>query len=153
MIIDSLEHASKYKFGPAWEKTFEFLAKVDPAIEEGKHIIDGDNVFALVSEYKTKDYDKGRFEAHRKYVDIQFLISGREKLGYASLQALEEETPYDSERDVEFLKDLPEVPSISTLIPGIFMAFFPQDGHMPGLAYDKPEPVKKIVIKIAINAL
>ncbi len=153
MIIDSLEHATKYKFGPAWEKAFEFLTKVDPTIEAGKHIIDGDNVFALVSEYKTKSHDKGRFEAHRRYVDIQFLISGREKLGYASLQTLEEETLYDSERDVEFLKNLPEVPSISILVPEMFMAFFPQDGHMPGLAYEEPEPVKKVVVKIAVDAL
>ena len=153
MIIDSLEHATKYKFGPAWEKTFEFLAKVDPAIEEGKHIIDGDNIFALVSEYKTKPHGEGRFEAHRKYVDIQFLISGREKLGWASLQTLEKDTLYDNERDIEFLKDLPELPSISALVPGMFMTFFPQDSHMPGLAYDKPEAVKKIVIKIAVDVL
>ncbi|SMF03942.1 YhcH/YjgK/YiaL family protein [Desulfovibrio gilichinskyi] len=154
MIIDSLEQAYFYNFGPAWEKAFKFLSDIDLSLELGKHVIDGEDVFALVSEYETKVHAEGRFEAHRKYVDIQFLLSGREILGWAALKNLEPEVLYDQTRDVEFLKLLPEVPSLSTFKPGLFMAFFPEDGHMPGLAYaNNPEPVKKVVVKITVAAL
>lgn len=154
MIIDSLEQYSLYNFGPAWEKAFKFLSSIDLLLGPGKHIIDGENVFAIVNEYETKPHNEGRFEAHRKYVDIQFLLSGREKLRWSALKNLEPEALYNHERDVEFFKISPEVPSLSTLEPGIFMAFFPEDGHMPGLACsDKTEPVKKVVVKIAVDAL
>ncbi|MBI9111926.1 YhcH/YjgK/YiaL family protein [Maridesulfovibrio ferrireducens] len=154
MILDNLKQFSIYNFGPAWEKAFEFLRELDISIEPGRCVIDGEKVFAQVSEYHTKLQDEGRFEAHRKYVDIQFLLSGREILGWADLPSLETEIIYDPERDVEFLKPLPVTPSLSRLVPGMFMAFFPEDGHMPGLAVgNKPEAVKKVVVKIAVSAL
>jgi len=154
MIIDSLEQSSFYNFGPAWKKTFKFLNDIDLSLGLGKHVIDGENVFAIVSEYETKPRAEGRFEAHRKYVDIQFLLSGRERLGWAALEDLTPEVLYDPERDVEFLKSLPEIPTISTLKPGMFIAFFPEDGHMPGLTCAvKPESVKKVVVKIAVDSL
>ncbi|WP_291326298.1 YhcH/YjgK/YiaL family protein [Desulfovibrio sp. UCD-KL4C] len=154
MIIDSLEQSSFYNFGPAWQKTFKFLNDIDLSLELGKHVIDGTNVFALVSEYETKPHAEGRFETHRKYVDIQFLLSGREKLGWAALKDLVPEVLYDPERDVGFLKSLPEIPTLSTLKPGMFIAYFPEDGHMPGLTCAvNPEPVKKVVVKIAVDSL
>ncbi|WP_432735987.1 YhcH/YjgK/YiaL family protein [Maridesulfovibrio sp. FT414] len=154
MILDSMDNYSKYDFGPAWETAFSFLRGLETSAALGRHAIDGDTVFAEVNEYNTKEHEKGIYEAHRKYVDIQFLLSGREIIGWADLPALEIETAYIPERDVEFLKPLPELPNQGILTPGNFMVFFPLDGHMPGLrCAEEPEAVKKVVVKIALATL
>ena len=87
MIIDKLSNTHLYSgFGERINKAFTYLKETDFSnMEIGKHEIDGENIFALVNEYNTKDESEGKLEAHKKYIDVQFVAKGSELMGYAPL--------------------------------------------------------------------
>jgi biofilm protein TabA len=141
---------SYFKNKERWDKAFIFLKGNDlSSLELKKHVIDGDNLFVNVSEYKTKEAIDAKFEAHRKYIDIQYVIKGTEMIGVAPLASNDSITqPYDEKKDVEFLKFSNETFYQAT--PGNFFIFFPEDGHMPSVKTDSISSVKKLVVKIRI---
>jgi YhcH/YjgK/YiaL family protein len=129
---------------------FHFLQTADlAAAAPGRIDIDGDNVFALVQAYNSKPMEQGFWEAHRKYIDIQYVVSGEEKMGYANLSQLNA-SEYDAAKD--FLP-LHGNGSFIRLSAGMFTLFMPADAHMPGMAVDEPSAVKKVVVKIAVEAV
>lgn len=153
MIADLLVHAHLYRnLHPGLARALDFLAAGDPlALPLGKTEIDGERLFALVQEYEPKPLAEGRFEAHRRYWDLQVVARGAERMGWANLDRMTVDEPYDAARDVGFFRgkgDLIHVPA------GGFTIFGPQDVHMPGLVPDRvpenpaPLPVRKIVFKI-----
>src|SRR5262245_7996093 len=104
MIYDTLQNASLYAvpgtLGSRIAKAFDFLRRPDLAtVERGRHDIDGDNVFALVQDYETKPREQGKWEAHRKYIDVQYVVSGDECIGYANLGTLKITKDYDDKDD------------------------------------------------------
>lgn len=149
MILDRLENATLYSsLSHNLHKGFDFLATTDLAsLTTGRHEIDGSNVFALVSEYNSKAHGECRLEAHRTYADIQYIISGRESIGYTMLSQQEVLIPYDAEKDIVFFKG---ETSPLVLEQGMFAVFFPQDIHRPCMQIDGVEKVKKVVIKVRI---
>ncbi|MEN6296343.1 MAG: YhcH/YjgK/YiaL family protein [Rectinema sp.] len=119
-------------------------------LSAGKYPIQDDDVFALVQEYVTKEQSACRFESHRKYIDIQMLISGEEIIEALSLDSLKVVEPYKS--DIEFFA-LPEDKKAHALSmsPGQIAIFFPEDAHRPCMKVgDSAESVKKIVVKVAV---
>jgi biofilm protein TabA len=131
------------------EAAFTFLAGTDlAALPLGRTTIDGDQVFAIVSEAETRAPEVSRFEAHRKYIDVQYLASGQELIGFAPVRALETTEPYDAAKDIEFFSRPAEYASIE-LRPGRFAVFVPGDGHMPSVHLDGPHVVRKVVVKIS----
>ena len=148
MIVDKLENASMY--AGCCEKlagAFRWLCETDlTAIDTGRHDIDGDNVFALVQDYETKPLSQGFLEAHRKYTDIQYIVSGVERIGYANIDDVTSE-PYDQEKD--FLK-LTGPADMITMNAGMFAVFCPQDAHMPGIAVEESSAVRKVVVKVIV---
>lgn len=154
MIADSIKNHSLYPFGPAWNAAFDFLKTLTPETETGKRLIQGDRLFAGVDCYETKSRAVAKLETHRKYVDIQVLLSGEEVIEIFPKQELTVSTPYNPEKDAEFYKVPPEPCAKVTLSPGRFVVFLPEDAHMPCLmAGDSPQPVKKVVIKVAVDLL
>jgi YhcH/YjgK/YiaL family protein len=93
----------------------------------------------------TKDISEGRWEAHKKYIDVQFVAQGSELFGYASMNNMKEETEYDTEKDVYFLEGNG---NFIDLQEGMFGVFFPHDVHMPSISKDKSIKVKKVVVKV-----
>lgn len=154
MILDSIQNSALYPLGPLREKAFDFLRTAAPGLEPGRCVIDSDDLFANIDAYETKPRAAARPEAHRTYVDIQVLLSGTECLEVFPRSGLTVSEPYCPEKDVEFY-ELPErAPVRVTLTPGQFIAFFPDDAHMPCLTVgDRPEPVKKIVFKLRADLL
>ncbi len=150
MIMDVLKNAAVYDgLGERFRKAFEYLASNDfSKIEPGRYDIDGNKVFALVQRYETKQRDKGVWEAHRRYADVQYVASGIETQGYAPIGRLEETQPYSAEKDVLFLAGSGDT---VTADGGTFVIYFPHDGHMPGLAFEKPAPVVKVVVKVLVE--
>lgn len=149
MIIDRLENGKFYPFGWAWEKAFSYLRGLTPDVEEGRYPIRGDEIFALVSGYKTRSPAEGLLEAHRAYVDIQTVLLGRERCAWLPVKGLAPQAPFDSSKDVGFFPCPSSEPSCVELVPGLFAALFPQDAHMPGMtAGEGPEQIKKVVVKI-----
>jgi YhcH/YjgK/YiaL family protein len=104
-------------------------------------------MFALVQEYDTKLKEQGLWEAHRRYIDLQYVVQGTEGFGYANINHLKQ-SEYDSIKD--FLP-LHGDGDLVTVHDGSFILLLPEDAYMPGMAIDKPVQVKKVVIKIAID--
>jgi YhcH/YjgK/YiaL family protein len=150
MILDVLANARIYSgLAAPLAVAFDFLLKADHAqLPLGKTSIDGDRLFALIQEYYPKPESEGRYEAHRRYWDVQYVASGEERMGYAGLGRMTITEPHDQERDVAFYGgqgDLFLVPA------GSFTVFGPQDVHMPGIApldAGAPARVRKIVLKV-----
>jgi biofilm protein TabA len=140
-----------YKNSERWDKAFKFLKDSDlPKLEPKRYDIDGDNLFATVSEYLTKNEETTNFEAHRKYIDIQYVISGKEIMNIAPLSSVKDIIiPYDATKDIEFMNVDRVVNHLAT--PGRLFIFFPGDAHRPGLKDGVSSQVRKIVIKLKIE--
>lgn len=152
MIIDRVEYYNCYPYGSAWNTAFGFLDSISSDSEEKRYEIQGDNIYAIIASYNTKKPHK--FEAHREYVDIQCLLEGQEIIESTALNGLTVDIPYDPEEDVGFYVKTDSRKIISHLMPGIFIAFFPQDAHMPGVSVgNSPTIVKKVVVKIKAELL
>jgi YhcH/YjgK/YiaL family protein len=150
MIIDKIENSFLYKnISERISKSFEYIKTTDlKSLPAGKYPIDGENIFALVSEYKTKAEQEGKLEAHKKYIDVQYVISGEELMGYSPLGNQQILEPYKEENDIVFYKGDKSFTKVSA---GMFAIFFSEDVHMPGIASDKSSSVKKLVIKVRTN--
>ncbi|MDP2338153.1 MAG: YhcH/YjgK/YiaL family protein [Bacteroidota bacterium] len=149
MILDKLENAAIYSaISNNLQKGFEFLKNTNLSkLEAGRIDIDGNDIFALVSEYDAKKHEDCRLEAHQKYADIQYIVSGREAIGFATLNNQTITSEYNLEKDIVFFSG--ETNQL-VLESGMFAVFFPQDIHRPCMQIDGPEKVKKVVIKLRL---
>ena len=149
MILDSIENSETYYgLGEKFPKAFEFIKNTDfSEISDAKIEIDGDNIFALVQKYNTKNPKNAKWEAHRKYVDVQCMIAGAENIGFVLSDYLDITEEYNDEKDVEFYDGLGDFVQLNE---GEFAVFFPNDAHKPGLFIKESELVHKVVIKVRI---
>jgi YhcH/YjgK/YiaL family protein len=150
MIIDRIENSHLYEnISERINKSFEYIRTTDlKNLPAGKYPIDGENIFALVSEYQTKSESEGKLEAHKKYIDVQYVISGEELMGYVPVGNQQILEPYKEDNDIVFFTGDKSFTKVSA---GMFAIFFPEDVHMPGIASGKSSTVKKLVIKVRIN--
>lgn len=153
MILDDVSRASLY-FGlhPRLHTALAFLQSGRASsLPPGRHAVDGDNVFALISDYDTKPEAESVWEAHQQHVDVQSVLSGEELMGVTPLESLERD-PYDADRDILFARGRGEFVSLA---PGRFIILFQHDAHMPGVAAPAPalSRVRKLVIKVKMNAV
>lgn len=149
MIKDNIENSQTY-YGlcEKIKKGFEFLKNNNlENFENGKYEIDGENIFVSVQDYNTKPQSEGKFEAHRQYADIQFIIKGEEKLGFTNVRDCKPLTNYDSQNDIVFLEGNGD---FTTAKQGDFLIFYPQDAHMPCISINNPKYVKKAVVKVKL---
>ena len=146
--VDMLEFAFQYHANKAlWDKAFAFIRDTDlEGIAPGKYSIEGDNVYVSVAEGITKAKEDTKWEAHRRYIDIQYVVRGREKMGVASYKNAEIISSFDEIRDIGFYNVTGGKYYVAE--PGTFFIFFPKDVHRPGINADMAEENKKIVIKI-----
>ncbi len=150
MIIDTLDNAGMHEdLGPRFVTAFNYLRSGRPADDSvGQYILDGEDVFVNVEEYVSKPIERGRYEAHRVYTDIQYVVAGCERMGVAPLDEMQMTEEYNAARDVAFYKGDGEM----LLVPaGTFVVFTPQDAHMPCIAEKSPAPVRKVVVKVRTN--
>ena len=151
MILDRFDNASLYAgLNPSFPKAFEILKdKTLLKKQDGKYTVDGEKIYYTIQRYTTKPMSEGNLEAHRKYIDIQFLLSGHELLGCAPLKSLTVAEEYNPEKDIAFFhppKDFTKV----ILEPGLFCVLFPNDAHLPGCYLAVPSDVRKVVVKIKL---
>lgn len=149
MIVDYLSHAKTYEaMHPGLKAGFEFLRDHDlEAIEVGRYDLPGDTGFVLIQAYDSKDEDVAKMEAHRNYIDIQYMISGQEQMGYIPVTDGTLTQAYNPDKDVMFFA---ETGSMTRFCPGMFAIFFPQDGHKPGVRLEQTLPIKKAVVKVKL---
>lgn len=149
--VNIKEFARLYYENPErWDKAFQFLSEQNLVeLEKGRYELEGADLFVNVDEYVTRNKEEVLFEAHKKYADIQVLISGEEKIGVLPLDATTVDIPYDEEKDIMFLTAEKENYRIAK--PGTFFLFFPQDAHRPTVKSAENIPVRKVVVKVRIN--
>ena len=152
MIIDHIRHAKQFHaLGIGVRAGLQFLARPDlTTLEKGRHDLpDSGGSYALVSEHETKLRSQAKWEAHRKMLDLQFMVRGQELMGYADIAKLKMGKYHAAddyclgEGDGEWLR----------LDDLYFMILFPQDGHMPSIAVTEPQTVRKVVVKIPVETL
>lgn len=151
MILDALPQWRRYAaLNPRFAKAFAFLEQATPDVADGRHEIDGDAVFALVQRYETRTV-AGPLEAHRRYVDVQFMLRGREVIQWAPLALLAEASrPFDEVTDAALFAAGGDLVPVR-LAAGQFAILFPDDAHAPCCAWAGPEAVVKIVVKVAVS--
>ena len=149
MIFDKIENAKLYEnVHPLFKKAFDYLKQTDfSKLENGKHVVEGDDLFAIVQEYETKNSGDAKLEAHRKYIDVQYVISGEELIGVKPLINQAPCKEYDAENDYALYDD---TCSFFKVQPTQFAVLFPQDLHKPGIKVDSSTKVKKVVMKVRV---
>jgi YhcH/YjgK/YiaL family protein len=150
MIADLLSNASRYlTVLKNLDRAFQYLKEIDlSTVADGRYEIEGKSVFAILSSYNTKPIEECKFEAHRRYVDLQYIVSGEELIGYAPLAGQEVLIPYNEEKDALFIAGDSSMIKMSA---GMFAVFFPQDAHRPGIQINAPQAVRKVVVKILVS--
>ena len=150
MIYDNIDNLETYAgISEDIRVGLEYLQNVAPDVEKGVYEI-SPRVKAIVSEYTTKKVNENGYEAHRQYIDIQYLVRGTEKICSLPLECLKETQPYSEKDDAALYQQKDVHPQEMLIGNGYFAIFFPQDGHMPQLCADEPVDVKKIVVKVKI---
>lgn len=144
---DMVQLAEQAHANPAeWEAALKFLKNTDfSGVEPGKYPLSGGGAYANVQEYLTRD--EGLFEAHRKFIDIQYIVSGSEYIDVAPIESITEvKDSYNNENDIMFFN----VGGFKRRVAdaGTYLVLFPSDGHRPCMKIEKSAPVKKIVVKI-----
>ena len=149
MIKDSLSNANRYyNLSNGIKKGLEYLQTNDISqIADGKYEIDGEKLFINVNSYQTKD--NADWESHTKYIDIQFIKIGEEKIGICSRQDCETKIEYDTIKDIEFLSG--EKGDYYTMKPQDFMIIYPDEIHKPGIKINENIYVKKAILKVAVG--
>ncbi len=145
-ITDQIDNAEAYfSLHPLLERAFAFLrTELRDDAADGRIDIDADRMFCLISTGQGKGRQSARLEAHRRYIDLQFVLSGADVMGWKPLdRCLSPESDFDAERDIVFFRD--DAQTWKTVEAGSFALFFPADGHAPmggeGL-------IRKAVVKI-----
>ena len=149
MIKDYLKNATIYNsISEYLKKGFDWLQNSDlEKLPDGKYEIDGDKVYASIQTYETKD--DAKYESHRKYIDIQYVISGQEKIGVVNVANCTTCVEYDSQKDLEFY-DINQDDEYLLLNEGQFIILYPHDAHKPSIKVNTTSIVKKVVVKVAL---
>ena len=147
--VNAAEFYKQYQANKAvWDKAFLFIKENNlDTISVGKHIIDGDNAYASITEAPSKELDKASWESHKNYIDLQYVIKGQEQIAVAPISAATVTKPYDAAKDVA---NYTAEGTFYTAGPGTFFLFFPEDVHRPNIKVAGFDVVKKMVIKIKV---
>lgn len=149
MIVGNIHHL------PSWLPTelrqaIEYVkTNVTEQTEKGRHDIDGNRLFYLISEDMTEPFDKRRAEFHARYLDIQIVLKGQEGMTFSVLPARTPETDWLADKDIAFLAEGEQEKTV-ILSEGDFVVFYPGEVHKPLCAVGAPAQVRKAVVKLLV---
>jgi YhcH/YjgK/YiaL family protein len=150
MVLDLFENRELYlNMNSGFRSAFDFIEfckKESPL--PGRYDINKDKVFAIVQEYTTVPGNEIQWEAHRKYIDIQYIFEGSELIHCTNIREMPSDTIYNEEKDC-LLYDFNGGIQLK-MDTGNFAIFYPHDMHKPMCMIDSPSKVKKIIIKVAV---
>ncbi len=148
MILANLAEADRYvALHPLFARAFEFLRDTDlQALAPGKHVVQGEQIFAIVEACQGRTRAEAKLECHRRYIDIQLVLEGIDEMGWKPLaECIDPASDYNEARDIQFFNDAPS--SWVATPPGSFCLFFPDDAHAPLVSNGH---IRKVVVKIAV---
>ena len=141
MIIDKTSNLELYKsLIPHLDVILNF-ARTAAEKPVGTYPYPGGRI--MIQEGETRALEGAEFESHKNFLDLQWILEGKEMMEYANIHDLTETVPYNAEKDITFYKGFAK--DYLTITPGMFAIFFPQDGHAPGVT---PDGVKKVIVKV-----
>lgn len=150
MIFDRLSNSKQYeKLNEKFKIGFDFLKNNNlKEMKDGRYDV-AEGVFANVQSLKTKNKTEKKWEVHKDYIDIQYVIKGEECMGYGILEDFKKVVvPYDKEKDIEFLDG--ERFNYIDVNENDFVIFYPNDVHAPMLSVKEDVEIKKVIVKIKI---
>lgn len=152
MVIDKIENLKKYSsLIKDTDKIAAYLQSADMnTIEAGKYPLPKTDCMVQIQRYTTKLPGEGHWESHRRYMDIQCMMQGRESVGWIPAEALVSDGGYQAEKDVELYRTNQNGCHF-TLSEGWFALFLPEDGHMPCCSISQPSAVQKILFKVPVD--
>ena len=149
MIFDELIHLPLYMDAELAETILSFVRGLSASAEEKKYTLNGEQLFATVMSYETKEPGDCAVESHEKYIDIQLMLWGREELDAFPAESLRPTGPYDAKRDLRFYEPPKAIPVGCRMEPGFFALLLPHDAHRSQKISDNgKEVVKKVVVKV-----
>lgn len=147
MILDSLDHIDTYRgVHPRIWEALQLLRTDLSGLADGRYELDGDRIFYMIQTYTTRPVNDLP-EAHRRYADIQCVLSGAECIDVGELARMTEVEAHP-ERDLWLYRGRLDR---LTMTPGRFMLLFPQDAHAAAIAVDEPAACHKVVIKVLLD--
>jgi len=153
MIVTDLSNIDhQVSMTPAIKKAIEFLCRTDiHSLPDGRVEIDGQKVFAIIQRYETVIANVPKLEYHKKYIDIQYVASGEEVIGWAPADEITVTEAYDADKDICF-GTVPKGEITPVYMrSGQAAVLYPEDGHAPRLAAGAPSHVLKVVVKVAVR--
>lgn len=153
MILDTLENAKQYAgLNPGADRILEAVKAYSPDhYPVGRVELDGSRLYMNLSSYETRELAGAPSEAHRKYLDVMYMVEGEEIIyvkAAAQMQKITKE--YDPDEDFLLAETDADVTPV-LLKAGSFVMLFPQDAHTPGCQVNGPCNVKKIIGKVQIG--
>ena len=151
MIVDRIENVRLYsKLSKNMAKAFKILqSKKLRRQADGRYEVKGTKIYYMIMKYATKPIDGGELEAHKKYIDVQYVLDGEEAIPYAPLSGLKTSKRYKAKADVAMYRLSKDYTSVN-LSKGMFCVLFPDDAHMPCRILKKKSNVHKVVVKVPV---
>lgn len=147
MIFDSIKSKDNYRHFPLLYQALCFLDSLSvQELPKANTVLIENKLFCNPVTLVSKPENECVFEAHRKYIDLHYIISGVERIATSHITVLSSTTPYSSEKDIEFLEG--DADGYYDLKPEQFMVCFPNDAHKVAIMKDEPTNIKKVVFKI-----
>lgn len=141
------------KYPEAIQTALEYIKSNDfTKMETGVYEIKGKDIYAQVIDCPTGPISDKKPEVHEKYVDVQFLVSGKEKLGFTYDTGSYEVDERFDDRDLIFYKEI-ENEGFIEAVPGCYNIFFPEDVHRPAVESGEAMTIRKVVVKVSVELL
>lgn len=150
MIYSMFSSKNDFRHNQKLAKALEFAVQFDRSQPDGRYEVDGDKIYALVMTYSTKSAEELKFEAHKKYIDMQLLLEGIEFCDATQHCRLDIAMAYSDEKDAA-LYEAPNFYSSVLLEPGNFVILYPEDIHRPSRKVVDSQQVRKMAIKVRID--
>lgn len=148
MVVDKISNAALYySISERIEKALKFLQGLNGGSIEDRVEIDGDDVFAFPGAYTSRPHSESVWEAHKDFIDVQYIVDGNECIGYEYIKNLNVTQEYDEKTDALLLE------GDGTMVKcgaGTFMILYPEDAHMPGVQDNEPCEMKKVIVKVRV---
>ena len=155
MIYDHISNSNRYP-DPAIQKGLEIIHQIIQKYAQGEPLNEGsypleNGLRYNIDRYRSKTENTVGYEAHRQYIDIQFLLEGTEMIRVHNLEGMHCMAPYDASRDAGFYLPNDDFHTDIRIGDGYFTILYPNDAHMPQLCIETPMPVLKIVVKVPVE--
>jgi biofilm protein TabA len=158
-ISDPTTYAALAKKLPVLEEALAWIQSEGKIKEPGKYPVPSQicqgsyegTMTAEVQKVSTKRRSEVSFEAHKRFVDVQFCYEGGEIIEWASASTLDPLDDYNDEKDVRHYRVPGNPKTVLCLKPGTFAVFFPGDAHLPKVSDGINQEVRKVIVKIPIS--